>query len=137
MDEGQTFLTVCGKRLEVAWHGPPPAEAPTLVFLHEGLGCVDMWRDFPAQLADVTGCGVFAYSRLGYGRSDPVGMPRPPSYMHDEERRVLPEVLTAAGIDRPLLIGHSDGASIALIYAGHAAPAALAAIEPTLCLIWD
>jgi len=112
------YLTVAGKRLEVAWHGPPPGEAPTLVFLHEGLGCVAMWRDFPAELAAATGCGALVYSRLGYGCSDPCSLPRPVRYMHDEGLRVLPELLDVAGIRECILIGHSDGGSIAIIYAG-------------------
>ena len=65
------YLSVRGRNLEIVWHGPGPNEAPTLIFLHEGLGCVDMWRDFPAKLAEITGCGSLVYSRLGYGRSDP------------------------------------------------------------------
>ena len=106
------------KYLETRWWGPPPEDAPTLVLLHEGLGCVALWRDFPEVLAEATGCGVFAYSRFGYGDSDPVTLPRPMSYMHDEAVGVLPHVLDAAGIRRGLLIGHSDGGSIAAIHAG-------------------
>ena len=86
--------------------------------LHEGLGCVALWRDFPARLAAATGWGVFAYSRAGYGRSDPVELPRPLDYMSREARRSLPEVLDAIGFQRGILLGHSDGASIAAIYAG-------------------
>ena len=104
--------------LETAWWGPGPAEAPTLVLLHEGLGSVALWRDIPERLAASTGCGVFAYSRFGYGYSDPTPLPRPMSYMHHEAQAVLPEVLLAAGIGRNVLIGHSDGGSIAAIYAG-------------------
>lgn len=115
-------LVVDGKRLEVAWYGPRPADAPTLVFLHEGLGCVAMWRDFPARLADATGCGALVFSRLGYGRSDPCDLPRPVRYMHDEALSVLPALLEAAGVRECVLVGHSDGGSIAVIYAG-AAPA--------------
>lgn len=109
-----------GRRLETAWWGLGPAEAPTLVLLHEGLGCVALWRDFPARLAAATGCGVFAYSRIGYGRSDPVPLPRPLDYMQREAEEILPPVLTAAGIRRCVLVGHSDGASIAAVYAGAA-----------------
>jgi len=112
------YLTVRGRRLEIAWHGPGPDEAPTLIFLHEGLGCVDMWRDFPAKLADITGCGSLVYSRLGYGRSESCHLPRPIRYMHDEGLYVLPELIKAAGVRECILIGHSDGGSIALIYAG-------------------
>ena len=105
-------------RLEAAWWGPPPDETPTLVLLHEGLGCVALWRGFPAALQAATGCGVLAYSRFGYGSSDPIVLPRPMSYMHDEALNVLPEVLDKAGVRRAILIGHSDGGSIAAIYAG-------------------
>ena len=107
-----------GHALEAAWWGPSPDAAPTLVMLHEGLGCVALWRDLPERLAAVTGCGVLAYSRAGYGQSDPISLPRPLSYMHDEARDVLPAVLDAAGVRRAVLLGHSDGASIALLYAG-------------------
>ncbi len=111
------YLEAGGHRLECAWWGPPPSQQPTLVFLHEGLGCVEHWRDFPRQISAQTGFGAFAYSRLGYGRSDSVELPRPLRYMHDEAQ-LLPEVLRAVGIEEALLIGQSDGASIAIIYAG-------------------
>ncbi len=106
--------------LEAQWWEPPPEATPTLVLLHEGLGCVALWRDFPEALAAATGCGVFAYSRCGYGGSGPVTLPRPMSYMHDEALEVLPQVLEAAGIQQAVLIGHSDGGSIAAIHAGSA-----------------
>lgn len=118
MDEGQTFLHVNGKRIEVVWYGPSPSEAPTLVFLHEGLGCVSMWRDFPRKLAAATGCGALVYSRFGYGRSAACDLPRPIEFMHVEGLQVLPELLDVAGIHDCILVGHSDGGSIALIYAG-------------------
>ena len=111
-------LHVAGYTLEAAWWGPPPEEAPTLVLLHEGLGCVALWRNLPEALMAATGCGVFAWSRAGYGQSDPVPLPRPLTYMQDEARDVLPGVLDAAGIRRAVLVGHSDGASIALLHAG-------------------
>jgi pimeloyl-ACP methyl ester carboxylesterase len=104
--------------LETQWCGPRADTAPTLVLLHEGLGCVALWRDFPAALAEATGCGVFAFSRFGYGGSDPVTLPRPMHYMHDEALEVLPRVLDAAEVRRAVLIGHSDGGSIAAIHAG-------------------
>lgn len=105
-------------RLEAAWWGKRSEEAPTLVLLHEGLGCIALWRNLPARLARDTGCGVFAYSRFGYGESDPVSLPRPHGYMHEEALQVLPKVLDATAIQCCVLIGHSDGASIATIYAG-------------------
>jgi pimeloyl-ACP methyl ester carboxylesterase len=106
------------RHIETAWWGPPPDAAPTLVLLHEGLGCVSLWRDFPKRLADATGHGVFAYSRYGYGKSDPEPLPWPMTYMHREAEQVLPGVLDRAGIRRYVTIGHSDGASIAAIHAG-------------------
>ena len=107
-----------GKRLEAVAYGPPPEKAPTIVMLHEGLGCVALWRDFPAKLAAATGWGAFAYSRAGYGRSDPIDLPRPLDYMEREARFSLPTVLEAIRFQRGILLGHSDGASIAAIYAG-------------------
>lgn len=107
-----------GHGLEYLWLGPPPEDAPTLVFLHEGLGCVSTWRDFPARVSEATGCGALVYSRAGYGNSAPVTLPRPVSFMHDEALVTLPEVLDAAGVRECVLVGHSDGGSIALIYAG-------------------
>ncbi|HEU4662283.1 MAG TPA: alpha/beta hydrolase [Pseudolabrys sp.] len=112
------FLTINSQRLEYRIAGNPGPDAPVLVLLHEGLGCVGLWGDFPDKLADATGCSVFAYSRAGYGRSSPVTLPRPLTYMHDEAREVLPRLLDAIGFRRGLLIGHSDGASIAAIYTG-------------------
>ena len=112
------FLTIEGKRLETFCRGPAPDAAPTIVMLHEGLGCVALWRDFPEQLAAATGLGVFAYSRAGYGQSDPAPLPRPLDYMTREARETLPAVLEAIGFERGILLGHSDGASIAAIYAG-------------------
>jgi pimeloyl-ACP methyl ester carboxylesterase len=81
--------------METRWWGPSPENAPTLVFLHEGLGSVSRWRDFPARLAEATGCGALVYSRRGYGRSDPAALPRPVRFMH-EEADVLERVLDAA-----------------------------------------
>jgi pimeloyl-ACP methyl ester carboxylesterase len=111
-------IIVKGKKLEADWYGPPPEKATTLVFLHEGLGCAAMWRDFPARLGEATDCGVLVYSRLGYGASDPCELPRPLDYMQNEGLYVVPEVIRAAGIRSCILIGHSDGGSIAIAYAG-------------------
>lgn len=112
------FLAIADKRVEYRFLGPQPHEAPTIVMLHEGLGCVGMWGDFPDRLQAATGCGVFVYSRFGYGQSSPAALPRPLTYMHEEARDVLPKVLDAIGFERGVLLGHSDGASIAAIYAG-------------------
>ncbi len=110
-------IVAYGRRLEAVAIGPPPETAPTIVLLHEGLGCIALWRDFPQKLADATGSGVFAYSRAGYGRSDPVALPRPLDYMTREARDTLPVVLGAISFQRGVLVGHSDGASISAIYA--------------------
>jgi len=112
------FLKIAASELEYRHIGPSPSDAPTLVMLHEGLGSVGLWGDFPDRLAAATGAGVFVYSRAGYGASTPVTLPRPLSYMHAEALEVLPQLLDAIGFRRGLLIGHSDGASIAAIYAG-------------------
>ena len=112
------FLSENGRSLEYFCIGPNPLEAPTIILLHEGLGCAALWRDFPKKLADATGFGVFAYSRAGYGQSDAASLPRPLDYMTREARDALPEVLDAIGFKRGILAGHSDGATIAAIYAG-------------------
>lgn len=112
------MLDLGPEMLEYRMIGPRPDQAPTLVLLHEGLGCVGMWGDFPDRLAAATGCGVFVYSRAGYGQSSPVSLPRPLAYMHDEARVSLPRLLDRIGFRRGILVGHSDGASIAAIYAG-------------------
>jgi pimeloyl-ACP methyl ester carboxylesterase len=96
--------------------------------LHEGLGCVALWRDFPAKLATATGCGALVYSRLGYGRSDACELPRPLRFMHDEGLRVLPTVLALVGVRQYVLVGHSDGGSIAIVHAGGAATDSLRGI---------
>ena len=94
-------------------------DCPTLVFLHEGLGSAALWRDFPDRVAAQTGAGALVYSRVGYGGSSlPAGGAFPLDYMHVEAERRLPAILAALDIERPLLVGHSDGGSIALIHAG-------------------
>ncbi len=111
-------ITAGNKSLEYACWGPAPGEAPTLVLLHEGLGCIRLWRDFPEKLAAATGFGVFAYSRAGYGYSDTADLPRPIDYLTREALDVLPHVLDKIGFQRGVLLGHSDGATIAAIYSG-------------------
>jgi fermentation-respiration switch protein FrsA (DUF1100 family) len=117
-DRFDIHLDTGGGRLEAVWIGPGPDQAPTLIFLHEGLGCVDLWRDVPARLAGITGWGALVYSRLGYGRSDPCPLPRTVDFMHHEGLTVLPDVIRQTGIGNYVLVGHSDGGSIALIHAG-------------------
>ncbi|SNS21020.1 alpha/beta fold hydrolase [Antarctobacter heliothermus] len=121
-------LTAGGKALEYACFGPAPDKAPTLVLLHEGLGAVALWRDFPQALAKATGFGVFVYSRAGYGQSDPADLPRPLGYMTREAVDVLPQVLEEIGFQRGVLVGHSDGATIAAIYAGSVSDARVRAL---------
>ena len=113
-----TFITAAGHRLHTRWIGSRDGSAPVLVFLHEGLGSIELWRDFPDRIAEKTGCAAFVYSRHGYGRSDPLRESRSPEYLHHEALEVLPAVLDECRITNPVLIGHSDGASIALLLAG-------------------
>ena len=112
------FLDLSPLRLEYRMIGPRPCAAPTIVMLHEGLGSVALWGTFPEQLAAATGAGVFVFSRAGYGKSSPGKLPRGVTFMHEEATEVLPRVLDAIGFQRGFLFGHSDGASIAAIYAG-------------------
>ena len=115
-DEG--FLELAPLRLEYRMIGPRPDAAPTIVMLHEGLGSAGLWNSFPDHIASATGAGVFVYSRTNYGRSSPGKLPRTVNFMHEEALDVLPRVLAAIGFERGILLGHSDGASIATIYAG-------------------
>ncbi len=128
----QIAMIVDGIELEATWVGPPRGGGGAeLVFLHEGLGSIAQWRDTPAAIAAATGRPGLVYARQGYGASAPVAVPRPLTYMHDEAAR-LPDVLAAAGVTDAILIGHSDGASIAIIAAGSAAvaPRGLVLIAP-------
>ena len=109
-------ITAAGHRLETAWID---GGAPTLVFLHEGLGSIRQWRDFPEKVARATGCRALLYDRYGYGKSDVLREARVGvEFMHDGALNELPELLENLHVENPVLIGHSDGASIALIYAG-------------------
>ena len=114
----QGYISIDGASLEYRMIGPRPSEAPTLVMLHEGLGSVSIWGTFPSALAARTGMGVFLYSRSGYGRSSPVLLPRPLDFMQRDAVEVVPKLLDAIGFQRGVLLGHSDGASIAAFYAG-------------------
>ena len=107
-----------GTMLECKSFGPSNPGDPTLIFLHEGVGCVDLWKNFPQQLSLATGLRSICYSRAGYGRSSSVSWPRPVTYMHNEALAVLPEILEKLEIRDAILFGHSDGASISLIHAG-------------------
>jgi len=119
------YAEIPGGRIEYRWVGPRQGDLPVLVFLHEGLGCVAMWRDFPDTVAAATGLPTLVYSRIGYGASSACALPRPITYMHDDALIHLPHLLTALGVERYILVGHSDGASIALIHAGSNSPAGL------------
>ena len=111
-------LEAGGRRLEYVDFPAHRPGSPVILMLHEGLGCVAMWRHFPERVAAVTGCRTIAWSRAGYGHSQPDVEPRTPRYMHREALEALPALLAELGIERPLLFGHSDGGSIALIFAG-------------------
>ena len=115
-DDGH--ISVGDARLEYRMIGPRPDAAPTIVMLHEGLGSVTTWGDFPQKLAERNGAGVFVYSRAGYGKSSGITLPRPLDYMQREATDVLPKLLDAIGFRRGILFGHSDGATIAAYYAG-------------------
>ena len=108
-------------RLELSWVGNPASTSPTVVFLHEGLGSVALWKDFPERLCRALGLRGLVYSRYGYGSSTarPLDQPLGPDFMHYEATAVLPALLAQLGIHRPWLFGHSDGASIALLHAAH------------------
>ena len=113
-----SIVRIDGYSLEHRWIGPPPGDRPTLVFLHEGLGSVSLWRDFPDGLCERTGCSGLVYSRAGHGASDPRLDARSPCFMHHEALVVLPQVLQACQVQDAILVGHSDGASIAIIATG-------------------
>jgi len=135
------FATAAGRSLAYEWVNESAGEGPVLVFLHEGLGSIRQWRDFPLQVAQAAGLRALVYDRYGYGQSDVLKeVKRTVQFMHDEALVVLPQLLSALKIEKPYLIGHSDGASISLIYAGagHAVRGVVAMaphvfIEP-LCL---
>ena len=124
-----SFLDIPGGRLETeSLDGDP--RRPTLLLLHEGLGSVALWRGLPGELQRATGARVLAFSRFGHGRSDPPPRPRTPAFMHEEALEVLPALLERAAIERPVLVGHSDGASIALIHAARHEVTALVLLAP-------
>jgi pimeloyl-ACP methyl ester carboxylesterase len=116
-----SFAVIDGRRIEYAAIPGDAGLRPTLVFLHEGLGSVALWRDFPRKVARRLNAPAFLYSRFGYGASDGLKAGRTPRFMHEEALQVLPALLDQLRIERPVLVGHSDGASIALIHAAAAA----------------
>lgn len=125
-----SFVTVQGRKLEVRTIAGARHDAITLVFLHEGLGSVSMWRDFPDKAAAATGCAAVIYSRYGCGESDVLNEPRGVDYMHVEALEALPELLEELSIRDPVLVGHSDGGSIALIYAAARGAKGLIVLAP-------
>ena len=113
------LATAAGRSINYEWVGAQASGKPTLVFLHEGLGSIGQWRDFPAKVAAATGCRALVYDRYGYGQSDVLAEPkRTERFMHDEALGALPDLLKGLKVENPILVGHSDGASIALIHAG-------------------
>jgi pimeloyl-ACP methyl ester carboxylesterase len=122
------FVDVCSHRIEYERLEVASAGRPTLVLLHDGLGSIAMWRDFPSRVAHATGCNALVYSRYGYGNSAPLQEQRDVRYMHDEALLALPELLAKLDIVAPILLGHSDGGSIALIHAGAALPPVVAVV---------
>jgi len=119
-------------RLELAWVGDPASAHPTVVFLHEGLGSVAMWKDFPERFCADHGLRGLMFSRYGYGQSTPKppGERWAPDFMHAQAHEVLPALLEQLQIARPWLFGHSDGASIALLHAARFEPAGVIAVAP-------
>ncbi|HEX7328574.1 MAG TPA: alpha/beta hydrolase [Casimicrobiaceae bacterium] len=126
------FIDVEGGRIEVARLAPTHrrAGASPIVFLHEGLGSVALWRDFPRQVADATGCDAIVYSRIGFGHSSRLEKPYTPRFMHDEALEVLPALRAALHLERPVFVGHSTGASMSLIHAAHFDTAGVIAMAP-------
>jgi len=124
--------TAAGRSIAYEWIGDSKGGKPTLVFLHEGLGSIGQWRDFPAKVSTATGCRALVYDRYGYGQSDVLQeSQRTIRFMHDEALRSLPDLFLNLDIKNPVLIGHSDGASIALIHAGGGFPVkAVVAMAP-------
>jgi pimeloyl-ACP methyl ester carboxylesterase len=131
---GLQRISLQGHSLEYRQLVAAPADAPTLVFLHEGLGSVSLWKDFPDRVAAACECNALVYSRYGNGASDPLTAARRPDYMHREALETLPELLDRLAIRNPVLLGHSDGASIAIIFAGAfpARPTGLIVFAPHL-----
>lgn len=113
------FATAAGRSVAYEWIGEGALAKPTLVFLHEGLGSIRQWRDFPAKVAQASGCRALVFDRYGYGQSDVLQEKRRlVSFMHEEALQAFPDLLKNLKVEKPILVGHSDGASISLIHAG-------------------
>ena len=113
------FLTLGFKKIEIQWHQKGQKDHPALIFMHKDLGCTRMWKDFPEKVSQNTGCPALIFSRFGYGNSDPCPLPWKINFMHKEALRILPEIIKKAQIKNYILIGHSDGGSIGIIFAGN------------------
>jgi pimeloyl-ACP methyl ester carboxylesterase len=125
-----TFIQAAGFRLECLDIPARLTNRPTLLLLHEGLGSVSLWRDFPMRLAERIGCRTVAYSRAGFGRSSARDKPWSARFMHEEALEVLPALRSALGIEHTILVGHSTGASMALIHAARHEAVGVVAIAP-------
>jgi pimeloyl-ACP methyl ester carboxylesterase len=112
------YLQLGSKKIEIQWHPDGDKDFPTLIFLHEGLGCTRMWKDFPEKLSRMTNCPGLVFSRLGYGKSDSSPLPWKINFMHEQALKILPWIIRKAQIKRYILIGHSDGGSIGTIFSG-------------------
>ncbi len=112
------YLTLTSGKIEIQWHGKNKADRPVLIFLHEGLGCARMWKDFPKKLSLATKCPALVFSRYGYGLSDPSPLPWKINFMHKQALCILPEIIKKTGIKTYILVGHSDGGSIGIIFSG-------------------
>jgi pimeloyl-ACP methyl ester carboxylesterase len=128
------FVIAAGRRLEYEWIGERKSGIPELVFLHEGLGSIRQWRDFPKQVSEATGLPAMVYSRYGYGQSDVLVEPRAEDFMEQEALESLPELLRNLKIEHPIFISHSDGASIALVHAGNFFSRGVVAMAPHVFL---
>ncbi|MGB9148765.1 MAG: alpha/beta hydrolase, partial [Burkholderiales bacterium] len=132
------FINVNGYLIDYIQYSSTKENAPTIVFLHEGLGCIALWKDFPERVAQATGCRVVVYSRYGYGESSELNESFKTDYMHREALESLPEFLRKMNIVNPVLFGHSDGGSIALIHAGAAKwPVKALILEAPHCFVED
>src|SRR3954451_5166720 len=119
LTSGMPVVKAAGRAIAYEWIEGDARAKPTLIFLHEGLGSIRQWRDFPAKVAAAAGCRALLYDRYGYGQSDVLAEPRRTvRFMHDEALHALPDLLRSLAVEKALLVGHSDGASIALIHAG-------------------
>ena len=112
------FLKLRSGKIEIQWHREGQNNCPTLIFLHEGLGCIRMWKNFPEKVSKHTGCPSLVFSRFGYGHSDPCPLPWKINFMHHEAKKLLPDIIKKTQIKNYILIGHSDGGSISIIFAG-------------------